>query len=78
MDKLRVVLVRPKYSRNVGMVARAMANYGLKHLILIEPQCEINMDAHEGAAGGQGPLQKLWRHVNVAPGDRAARPLPGA
>jgi tRNA/rRNA methyltransferase len=59
MEKIRVVLVRPKYSRNVGMVARAMANYGLKHLILIEPQCAIDMEAHEGAAGGQGPLQKI-------------------
>jgi tRNA/rRNA methyltransferase len=59
MEQIRVVLVRPKYSRNVGMVARAMANYGLKHLILIEPQCEMNMEAHEGAAGGQGPLQKI-------------------
>lgn len=59
MDSLRIVLVRPKYSRNVGMVARAMANYGLKHLILIDPQCPIDMEAHEGAAGGQGPLQNV-------------------
>lgn len=76
MDKIRIVLVRPKYSRNVGMVARAMANYGLKHLIIIDPQCTLDMEAHEGAAGGQGPLQKAivyphwqrfydWEHEGI-------------
>lgn len=76
MEKLRIVLVRPKYSRNVGMVARAMANYGLKHLIVIDPQCQIDQEAHEGAAGGQGPLQNIivyphwqrfydWEHEGI-------------
>ncbi|MBY0314272.1 MAG: hypothetical protein K2Q26_02045 [Bdellovibrionales bacterium] len=59
MQSFRIVLVRPKYARNVGMVARAMANYGLEHLILIDPQCEMDIEAHEGAAGGQGPLEKI-------------------
>lgn len=76
MEHLRVVLVRPKYARNVGMVARAMANYGLKHLILIEPQCSIDDEAREGAANAQEVLKNAiiyphwqrfydWEHEGI-------------
>ncbi len=58
MKNLRIVLVRPKYSRNVGMVARAMSNYGVQQLILIEPRCEINQDAREGASHAQPQIEK--------------------
>lgn len=64
MKSIRVVLVRPKYARNVGMVARAMANYGLQHLILIDPQCDLNLEAREGAAQGQLPLEKIQIYPN--------------
>ncbi|MDR3641841.1 MAG: TrmJ/YjtD family RNA methyltransferase [Humidesulfovibrio sp.] len=37
-DKLRVVLFRPKYSENVGSVARAMLNMGTSALFLVDPQ----------------------------------------
>lgn len=57
MEQIRIVLVRPKYPRNIGMVARAMANYGLKHLILIEPQCQLDIEANEGAANAQDVLK---------------------
>ena len=53
MENLRIVLVRPKYARNVGMVARAMSNYGLKELILIEPRCEIDQEAREAIRRGE-------------------------
>lgn len=58
MENLRIVLVRPKYPRNIGMVARAMSNYGAKQLILIEPRCELDEEAREGAAHAQAQLQK--------------------
>jgi tRNA/rRNA methyltransferase len=57
MKFLRVVLVRPKYPRNVGLVSRILCNYSIDHLILVAPQCEINEEAHQGAAQGQGPLR---------------------
>ncbi len=76
MKNLRIVLVRPKYSRNVGMVARAMSNYGLDQLILIEPRCEIDQEAREGAAHAQVQLEKCqiyphwqrfydWEHEGI-------------
>ncbi len=36
-----------------------MTNMGFSDLILIAPQCEINIEAQEGAARAQGPLENL-------------------
>ncbi len=52
-----VILVRPIYPRNIGMVARAMNNFGHNKLIIIAPQCELDVDARQGAAQGQEPLR---------------------
>lgn len=76
MDQIRIVLVRSKYPRNIGMVARAMSNYGLRHLILIEPHCELNFEANEGAAHAQDILKSAiiyphwqrfydWEHEGI-------------
>ena len=54
---LRVVLVRTIYERNIGATSRAMANMGFQKLILIEPKCEITIEAHQAAANGQLGLQ---------------------
>jgi len=51
-----VILVRPKYPRNIGMVSRAMSNFGHQRLVLIEPRCELDRTANKGAAQGQQPL----------------------
>ncbi len=56
---LNVVLVRTKYSGNVGRTSRAMSNMGVKRLILVEPQCMIDGEARKGAAGGVEPLEGL-------------------
>ncbi|HEX3149905.1 MAG TPA: RNA methyltransferase [Gemmataceae bacterium] len=37
LTNARVVLVRPHYSGNLGSVARAMCNFGLNQLTLVEP-----------------------------------------
>lgn len=56
MTFLRVVLVNSKYPRNVGLVSRILTNYGIKKLILVSPQCELDEEAKQGAAQGQQPL----------------------
>ncbi len=53
-----VVLVRPKYPRNIGMVSRAMCNFGHTRLVLIDPLCELDRNASKGAAEGQQPLRE--------------------
>ncbi len=74
-----VILVRPKYPRNIGMVARAMSNFGHQRLILIDPQCELDANASQGAAQGQQPLRECvsytsWEHYaeHEAEGPRIA------
>lgn len=59
-----VILVRPKYPRNIGMVSRAMCNYGQEKLIIIDPQCELDVHARKGAAQGQGPLRSCILYDN--------------
>lgn len=54
---LNVVLVRSLYDSNIGASARAMSNMGADNLILIAPQCEVTLSAHQAAASGQKPLQ---------------------
>lgn len=38
--KLKIVLVRPLYEENVGLAARAAANFGCKELALVRPECD--------------------------------------
>lgn len=38
LDRIDVVLFRPQLSDNVGAVARAMKNFGLKRLVLVAPR----------------------------------------
>jgi tRNA/rRNA methyltransferase len=37
---LRIVLVEPAGPINVGAIARVMKNFGLHHLVLVNPQCD--------------------------------------
>ena len=39
--RLKIVLVRPVYSENIGLVARAMANFGFKEVALVKPECDF-------------------------------------
>lgn len=43
----QIILVEPSGSANIGFVARCMKNFGFKHLILFNPQCEIDSDARK-------------------------------
>lgn len=66
MAEINVVLVRTIYPRNIGSVSRVMGNMGADRLILIDPKCEINLEARQGAAGAQKHLverttYKSWR-----------------
>ena len=43
---LHVVLVEPQNSGNVGSIARAMKNFGLRHLHIVNPKCRhLNLEA---------------------------------
>lgn len=63
---INVVLVRPIYSRNIGMVARTMENYAADRLILIDPKTELNLEAQQGAARAQRPLNEVTIYKSFA------------
>src|SRR5205809_4905098 len=48
---VRVVLVEPKNEGNVGAVARAMKNFGVKELVLVKP-CRLGAEARQRAMRG--------------------------
>lgn len=56
MTDFCVVLVEPKYDGNVGAVARAMKNFGLRELLLVKP-CQIGEEARRRAMHGLDVLE---------------------
>lgn len=42
---ISIVLIEPSTAGNVGFTARAMKNFGLKDLVLINPKCELKKEA---------------------------------
>jgi len=49
MPEIRIVLVRPQNEGNIGAIARAMMNFGLKDLHIVAPECEIGVEARRRA-----------------------------
>lgn len=53
----KIVLARPVYPENIGLVARAMANFGFSELALVRPLCDWKGDAAKSRAmRGKGIL----------------------
>ncbi len=44
LKKVRLILVEPAGSLNVGSIARIMKNMGLTRLVLVNPQCDYNSE----------------------------------
>lgn len=49
MPEFVVVLVEPKYSGNVGAVARSMMNFGVQRLVLVNPACPLDQACYARA-----------------------------
>lgn len=55
-----VILVRPQLGENIGTTARAMLNFGLSELRLVEPKCGWpNVKALQAASGATEILNQL-------------------
>src|SRR5580693_2620790 len=75
-----IVLVRPQLAVNIGMCARAMANFGLGDLRLVNPRegwprtDEYREVAYSAAAGATGLLDRarVYPSVEAAVGDLSA------
>lgn len=61
--KIKIVLAKTLYDRNIGSTSRVMDNMGVENLILIAPQCEITYEAQLAAATGQHALQNRIQYA---------------
>ncbi|MDD4307603.1 MAG: RNA methyltransferase [Thermoplasmata archaeon] len=57
MPDIRVILVEPKFPGNIGSVCRAMSNFGLDELVMVNP-CDLGDDAFRYAKHGRFVLDK--------------------
>ncbi len=65
-ERVRIVLVRPLQPGNVGSVARAMANMGLRRLVIVDPPAFDLERARWMAAGGAALLDQAQFVGSVA------------
>jgi tRNA/rRNA methyltransferase len=57
LSQIRIVLVEPAGALNVGSIARVIKNMGLKHLVLVNPQCDPDsQEARQMAVRGSEVL----------------------
>jgi tRNA/rRNA methyltransferase len=70
---LRVILVRPKSSGNVGSVARAMKNFGVGELVVVAPRRFRRFSAEAMAVHGRDVLDAIAEEIRaVAAKNRVA------
>lgn len=58
LAQIRIILVEPAGALNVGSVARVMKNMGFRHLVLVNPQCDLtSAEARQMAVRGIDVLE---------------------
>ncbi|ADP77032.1 RNA methyltransferase, TrmH family, group 1 [Methanothermus fervidus DSM 2088] len=65
LENITVVFVEPKTAGNIGFMARAMKNFGLKKLILINP-CKLSKEAYYHAVHAKDIIKnsKVYESLN--------------
>ncbi len=64
--RLKIVLVRPIYEENIGLVARAMANFGFEELVIVKPECDLKSGKTKSRAmHGKHVLLKARSFENI-------------
>jgi tRNA/rRNA methyltransferase len=58
LNSISIILVRPKYSENIGAAARAMKNMGLSRLLLVNGCSPLHMNAYRLASGAEDILER--------------------
>jgi len=65
LTNLRIVLVRPHYSGNIGAVARAMRNLGISDLALVNPARLCREQAETMAVHARDVLDSMQVHASL-------------
>ncbi len=63
--RFRVVLVEPKFSGNLGLVARAMSTAGFTDLHLVRPRAAVDPEARNLAMAGRPILDSATAHESL-------------
>ncbi|RPJ59251.1 MAG: TrmJ/YjtD family RNA methyltransferase [Acidobacteria bacterium] len=71
-DNVHFILVRTRFASNLGSSARAIKNMGFSNLVLVEPECEVGVEARAYAMKGDEILDAA---VFLPSLDEAARRL---
>ena len=58
LDSMCIILVRPKFPENVGSVARAMKNMGLRRLFVVNGCSALHPNAYKLASGAEDILER--------------------
>ncbi len=72
LNKIYFILVRPQLGENIGSVARAIKNFDIKHLRLVNPKCNWpNQKALATSVGAKDILKatKIYDSVEKSIGD---------
>jgi TrmH family RNA methyltransferase len=73
LDAVHVVLVRPRWASNLGAVARAMKNFGLRRLSLVDARMGSWTEAWRLAVRAGDVLETATRHATLDAALAAAR-----
>jgi tRNA/rRNA methyltransferase len=73
LDDVQVVLLRPRWAANLGAVARAMKNFGLRRLALVDARIGSWADAWRLAVQAGDVLAAATTHDALAPALAGAR-----
>ncbi|MBN2142073.1 RNA methyltransferase [Candidatus Woesearchaeota archaeon] len=66
---LKVVLLEPETSGNIGSICRVMANFGFSELVLVRPKASVDEDARRFAKNAQDVVKRI--KVVKSPIDKA-------
>ena len=65
-NNIKIILVEPQLSENIGTVARAMLNFGLESLYIVSPkQNHLSVKAIRASAGANGVLENAKIYTNI-------------
>jgi tRNA/rRNA methyltransferase len=65
LSQIRIVLVEPQHSGNIGAVARAMKNMALTQLVLVNPADHLNLEARMMAMHALDLLQNARVYADL-------------
>ena len=72
LEKVYFILVRPQMGENIGSVARAIKNFNIKYLRIVNPRCNWpNQKALDTSVGAKDILKsaKIYNSIEKAIGD---------